>query len=251
MSLPSKSTVAAVLAGMAVAAFVLWAEAGPAAAFAKPQMARFKVEVKGVQQMYLQHTHEAADPCDLDDYSSGSEKLEFKTRPIVITALHTPGLFNPEFIAKSAPEGLKATATVKRRYTYRLGGGTGEGCGENDGNGMSEELAPDCGLETVNPFYLKLDYSQHEKSLLTLAGGMNEDPYVECPGVGGMSFPELILENTNGSVVAADVSQDQLFDPEFGQWVALASGTKKVTEKDWWAKTTIHWDVRFTRLGSK
>jgi hypothetical protein len=248
MSRPSRSTVVAVLAGVLVGAFVLWLEAGPAKAVKKVEVAHFKVEIKGVQQMYSQHTHEAENDCDINDFSSGSEKLVFKTKPIVITSVHVPGVFNPSFVVASTPDGIPATAKVTRSYTPRISGGVAEGCGENDGNGSGEEVKPDCGTKTVTPFRLDLDYSEEEKSKLTLLGGLDEDPFHECPGVAYLSFPDLIVEGTNGHVIAADVSQDQLFDPEYGKWIALASGTRKVTEKDWWAKSTIHWDVSFTRL---
>jgi hypothetical protein len=244
----NRNTVATVIAGMLVGLFVLWLQAGPAAAVKKVEVAHFKVEIKGVQQMYLQRDHDPEGPCDVSDTSSGSEKLVFKTKPIVITSVHVPGVFNPSFVAASTPDGIPATAKVTRNYTTRISGGTGPGCGENDGNGTSEELKPDCGTKTVSPFHVDLDYSPDEKSKLTLLAGVDDDPFQECPGVGGLSFPELIFEKTNGKLIAADVSQDQLFDPEFGKWIALASGTKKITEKDWWAKSTIHWDVSFTRL---
>lgn len=248
MSLPDRSIAAATAAAMSIVALFLGVGAGSAAAVKKVEFAHFKVEIKGVQQMYSQHTHEAEGPCDIDDFSSGSEKLVFKTKPVVITSVHVPGVFNPSFVAASTPEGIPATATVTRNYTTRISGGTGPGCGENDGDGSGEGLKPDCGTKTVTPFRLDLDYSEDEKSKLTLLGGLDEDPFHECPGVGGLSFPDLIVESTSGRLIAADVSQDQLFDPAFGKWIALAGGSRKITEKDWWAKSTIHWDVSFTRL---
>ncbi len=248
MPITRKYSVAAFLAGLLIGAFVLWLDAGPAAAAPRFQSARFKVEIKGVQQMYSQHTHDAAFACDSNDYSSGSEKLVFKTKPVVITAYHSTGLFNPEFLAKGLPDGIPGTATVTRNYTPRLSGGDGPGCGEN-GGGEGEEAKPDCGTKTVSPFHLDLEYDTEKKSALTLLGGIDEDPFKDCPGAGDLSFPNLIVEKSNGKEIYADVSQDQLFDPEFGKWIALASGSRRVDQTDFWAKSTIHWDVSFTRLG--
>jgi hypothetical protein len=248
MSMPKKSSVLVFIAGILAGAFLLWFEAGPAAAFTKPQEARFKVEVKGVQQMYSQHTHDAEGQCDFSDYSSGSEKIVFKTKPIVITAFHAPGEFNPSLFSKAAPNGLPATATVTRNFTPRITPSSDPECNENGGGG-EQGAGPDCGTKKVSLWHLDLGYDEETKNQLFLYGGNDEDVFHNCPGAGDLAFPWVLSEASGGKPIRAQVSQDELFDPSIGKWIALASGTRRYDETDFWAKTTVHWDVSFTRLG--
>ncbi|HTT96107.1 MAG TPA: hypothetical protein VMF55_15660 [Solirubrobacterales bacterium] len=213
------------------------------------QTARFKIEIKGVQKTVQQHTHTAEGQCDLTDISSGSEKIVFKTRPIVITASHAPGQFNPYLLARATPQGIPATATatVSRSYTPRIRLATDPECGRNGGG--SVEIHPDCGTRTVGAWRLDLEYDQQRKNGVFLAADEGPDLFAECPAAGDMlAFPFLDTTTTAGKTITAQVSQDELFDPGIGKWVAIAKGSRRYDAPDYWAKATVEWDVSFTRL---
>ncbi|HVY97066.1 MAG TPA: hypothetical protein VHA54_08920 [Solirubrobacterales bacterium] len=237
------------ICALALAALAL---AGPAHATTYGngfQVARFKVEVKGVQTTVQQHTKEAVDECDTDDHSSGSERVVFATtKPIVITATYMPGQENPEFFA-GRQLGIPTKAKVKRSWTSRIS--QSRAC-EDNGGGVENATKLDCGTKTVQPYVVKLQYSRERKSGLLLSGSGEGDPFQECPGAATMGFPWLLVEgNGSGNYILADLSQKELFDPKFQKWISIAEGERKSTSATYWMKTHVRWEVSFTRLESK
>jgi hypothetical protein len=216
------------------------------------QLSKFKVEIKGVQTMVQQHTHEAADACDVEDHSSGSEKVVFSTaKPIYLTASHMKGEASPEFFG-GRQLGIPTKAVVKRSYTSRIAP-PAIPCEEN-GGGVETVTQPDCGTRIVQPFEVRLQYAREKPSALLLSSADDEDPYERCSGGGySMNFPSLLLERSGarGNYIYADLSQDELFDPEFQKWISIAEGSRKEQDADYWVKTSIHWEVSFTRLQEK
>jgi hypothetical protein len=238
----------------------LCATAAAVAALASPagaaygngfQLARFKVEVKGWQTMVQQHTHQATEPCDVEDFSSGSEKVSFSSKPFVVTASYYPGEENPEFFSGKSL-GIPTKAVVKRSYTPRITAPNPNGeCGEN-GGGVETRWQSDCGTKVVKPYKVKLGYVKDQpRSKLMLITETTEDPFEECPGSASSSFPYLITLNSKEDFIGADLSQKELFDPNFQKWISIARGTHKVQLTDYWYKTTLHWEVSFTRLKTK
>lgn len=215
------------------------------------KLAKFKVEVKGWQKMVQQNSHASENECDGDDFSSGSETLNFHTsKPMVITAYYSPGQDNPEFFS-GKQLGIRTKASIKRSYTPRRTMSFPEGCGAN-GGGVDTVTQPDCGTKNVNPFTVNLQYSREKKNGLLLSSeSAIEDPFQECPGAGLMSFPWLIVEDAKNRYITADLSQKELFDPKFQKWISIANGTDKSLNSRGWVKTTVHWEVSFTRLKNK
>jgi hypothetical protein len=242
------ASIAIWIAILIVGAFMIfpseWASGATATGF---QTARFKVEIKGVQKTVQQHTHLAEEECDLTDISSGSEKIVFRTKPIVITASHVPGQFNPYLLARATPQGIPATAKITRSYTPRITMPSDPECGRNGGG--SVELKPDCGTRTVGVWRLDLEYDEQRKNGVFLAADEGDDPFTNCPVAGDMlAFPFLDTTTTGGKTITAQVSQDELFDPGIGKWIAIAKGSRRYDAQDYWAKATVEWDVSFTRL---
>lgn len=216
--------------------------------------AKFRVEIKGWQKMVQQHTHLAEDECDVENFSSGSETLRFHTvKPIVVTAYYFRGLDNPDFFA-GRRLGLPTKAVFKRSYTPRVSGPTGDDCGDNGGG--VEPTPPDCGRRVREPWKLDLAFLDDRKGRLGLSYyGSSTDPFNNCSGAGfPASFPYLATEkglNGNKGPIAAQLSQRDLFNPEFRKWISIARGTYHQRTEDWWAKTTVRWEVSFTRLGGR
>jgi hypothetical protein len=250
MSRPSKSTVVAVLAGMLVAALVLFLEAGPAAATPpKYKITHFKVEVKGIQKTTQTFHHSPENPCDISDNSAITEKVVFKSAPRMMTFYDAPGELNPIVLPDKAGK-WPAAATVTRHYTPSIvTPPPSPECGEADGG---ESVAPqyDCGTKKASAWELELKYDERKKGALHVFGGDGEDPFSNCLApAGDLSFPFLILEDTNEKPITAEVPQDELFDPGIGKLILLAHGTQKVEEPDISAKVSIEWDVSLTRVG--
>ena len=250
MSLPSKSTVIAVLAGMLVAAFVLFLEAGPAAATApKYKITHFKIEVKGVQKTTQTFHHKPENACDISDTSAITEKVVFKSAPKLMTFYDAPGELNPIVLYDQAGK-WPAAATITRHYTpHVVTPPPSPECGEADGG---ESVAPvyDCGTKKVSNWPIELKYDERKKGGLHVFGGDAEDPFKNCLApIAELSFPFLILDDTNDKPILADLPVDEAFDPGIGKLIVLAHGTQKVEEPDVSAKGSIEWDVSLTRVG--
>jgi hypothetical protein len=217
------------------------------------KLARFKIEVKGWQTNVQQHHHLAENECDVDDFSSGSERVVFRSpKPIVISAYYMPGQDNPEFFGGKRVA-IPTKATVKRSYTPRIGSSP-DHCAVSEGDGSGAAQVPDCGTKTVSPYEVKLEYAatreDRDKLLLTTYSS-DGDPFERCPGAGAASFPFLTVENTKSDWIGARLSQKELFDPHFRKWISIARGTQRVSYGDWWTKSQIEWEVSFTRLKNK
>jgi hypothetical protein len=249
-----KKTDKVIALGLALGAIALAIAAlgaGPAAAAEYSngfKMAKFKVEVKGTQDAVLQNSREPAGPCDVSDFSTGREHLAFHTvKPIVITAIESPGGgFNPEFISGRRLS-IPTVATVERAYTPHISAPQDPECEDNGGG--AEETRPDCGRRHVT-FPVNLQYGRENQNGLLLSSGLTDETVFKlCPETAGTgSFPWLLVEDTDRRYIYADLPQKDLFDPNYRQWISIAGGSRKVTSDSEWHKTTIHWDVSFTRL---
>lgn len=241
------AAVAALIAALALTAPAARAES-PVKGF---KTATFKVEVKGWQKMVQQHTRAAVDECDYSDFSSGSEEVVFATtKPVYLTATYAPGFENPEFFSKTGQLEIPTKAKVKRSYTPRVHS-PAVPC-EDNGGGVETTYQPDCGTKTVQPYGVRLQYTRYRKDGLLLSGNGDDDPFERCPGAGTMGFPWLLTDTVRpGNYIYADLSQAELFDPEFRKWISIADGSRRSDETNYWTKTQIHWEVSFTRLREK
>jgi hypothetical protein len=211
------------------------------------QVAKFKIEVEGTQNTVYHHTLEAADECSTSDHSFGREKVSFHTtKPIYVDATHMPGEFNPQMFS-TTQLGIPATAKVQRSFTPVITG-PAKVCEENGGG--AEPTKPDCGTKTVRGWKLELQYARDKKDALLLSGSGDGDPYVNCPGNGTAGFPWLLVEGSGhqGKYIYAEVTQDELFDPNFQKWIAIGHGSAKDSGPTWWSKTEITYSISFTRL---
>jgi hypothetical protein len=228
-----------------VAAFTAQAQA--ASAGNGFQTAKFKIEIEGTQTAIYHRTLEAADECSTSDHSFGREKVTFHTtKPIYITTYHMPGEFNPQMFG-SGQLGIPTTAKVQRSFTPVITG-PAKVCEENGGG--AEPTKPDCGTRTVKPWTLELQYARDKKNALLLSGSGDGDPYVNCPGNSVAGFPWLLVEGSGhqGKYIYAEVTQDELFDPNFQKWIAIGHGSAKDRGSPWWSKTEITYSISFTRL---
>jgi hypothetical protein len=215
------------------------------------KLSKFKVEIKGWQEMVQQSTHAPEHECDISDFSSGSEKFHFRTaKPYYVIASFMKGDENPEFFT-TKQLAIPTKASIERSYTSRISP-PAIAC-EDNGGGVETTYTPDCGTKKVNPFEVRLQYADREKGKLLLSSYHSvEDPFERCPDASYMSFPNLLIEaNGKGRFIYADLPQSDLFDPKFQKWISIAEGTRKEKSDDHWVNTTVHWEVSFTRLKEK
>jgi len=248
MSKTDKLIALAIAAGVALMAALALSNPARAATYGNGfQLAKFKVEIKGWQNMVQHRSHEAENECDVSDHSFGRERVSFETtKPIYITATHMKGEFNPQLFG--GPQlGIPARAKVQRSYTPAITS-PAVPCEENGGG--AEPTKPDCGTKIVKQWRLNLQFGREKKNGLLLSGNGDQDPYVNCPGSSTASFPWLLVEGSGhkGKYIYADLSQDELFDPQFQKWISIANGSATDSGADWWSKTDVHWEVSFTRL---
>ncbi len=214
------------------------------------KLAKFKVEIKGWQNVVHHRNVEAEDECGVSDHSFGRERVTFKTsKPIYVTATHLPGEFNPQLFG--GPQlGIPARAKVQRSYTPVISG-PAVACEDNGGG--AEPTPPDCGAKIVKKWRLNLQFGEEKKNGLLLSGNGDQDPFENCPGASVDGFPWLLVEGSGhkGKYIYADLSQDELFDPKFQKWISIANGTSKDVGSTYWTKTDVHWEVSFTRLKEK
>jgi hypothetical protein len=252
-----KRTGKAVVLALALGALVLAIAAigaGPAGAAdytTGVKVAKFRVEVKGVQNAELHRTQEASEPCGVGDFSIGRERLTFHTtKPVVITAFDAPGGgFNPEFFA-GRQLSIPTVATVERSFTPAISAPHDPACGDNGGaDPGAEETRPDCGRRHVR-FPVNLQYGRNATDGLLLSSGLtDETTFTDCPQPAPVeSFPWLLVEDTAGKYIYAQLSQKELFDPDYRKWISIANGSRKAESAAEWHRTTIRWEVSFTRL---
>ncbi len=251
MSKTDKLIALAIAAGAALMVALALAGSARAANYGNGfQLAKFKVEIKGWQNTVQHRSHEAENECDVSDHSFGRERVTFQTtKPIYVTATHMKGEFNPQLFG--GPQlGIPARAKVQRSYTPAISS-PAVPCEENGGG--AEATKPDCGTKIIKPWRLNLQFGREKKDGLLLSGNGDQDPYLNCPSSGTASFPWLLVEGSGykGKYIYAELSQDELFDPQFQKWISIANGSATNSGADWWSKTDVHWEVSFTRLGGK
>lgn len=253
----------AIALGLALGAIALGIAAlgaGPAGAVPTTsangyKMATFLVEVEGTQDAEMHLSREPEGPCGWSDHSLGREHLSFHTRhPVEINAYDLPGGgFNPEFFSGKQLY-IPTVATLTRSFTPQIQSFRTAACEEDNGGpdgGEVEQPKPDCGTRQID-FPVKLQYSRTKHDGLLLSSATTDETvFEECPQTASIeSFPWLLVEKGagHGNYITADLSQKNLFDPDFQKWISLANGSKKRVRADEWHKTSIHWSVSFTRL---
>jgi hypothetical protein len=241
-----KSTIA-----LALSALILALAAAPAGAVApKYKITHFKVEVKGIQKTTQTFHHKPENPCDISDNSSITEKVVFKSTPKLMTFYDAPGEVNPIVLFDKAGR-WPTTATVTRHWTPRIvTPPPSPACGENDGAGEEVVPLPDCGTKKVSNWQVELKYDEKVRGGLHVFGTEGDDPFTDCLApAADISFPYLLLDETSGKPILANLPVDEVFDPGLGKLIGLAHGTQRIEEPDVSAKASIEWDVSLTRVG--
>jgi hypothetical protein len=216
------------------------------------QLSKFKVEIEGYSNTTWHRNYEAEDECGVSDHSFGRERLTFRSaKPVVITASHMPGQFNPQLFAGKSALGVPVKAKVQRSFTPAIAPPARE-CEENGGGG--EESRPDCGTRNIRGWHVNLEFSEKKKNGFQVHGDTGaKNPYLNCPG-SLYNYPFLLDVQGRGNArkpLYADLSQDEIFDPKFQKWITIGNGSFEEVSPTWRTETKVHWSVSFTRIGEK
>jgi hypothetical protein len=240
----------AVLLG--VVAMALFAGQGAATAgttdpFASYDQERFRVTIKGWQKMVQQNSHPGGeDDCDASDYSSGSERLFFRsTRPVLVRAIDLPGSRNPYLVTgRGRPVKLPTRASVRRSFTSRIGP-TPTWCG---GTGGGQTIPPDCGTRTLAPWKIGITYSYNRRDRVQASSAWMADEYRNCRGNAG-AFPYLLDESgADRRPVFAEVPKREIFDGSIGKIITIARGHYRHRIPGYFYDTTVRWELTFERI---
>jgi hypothetical protein len=248
-----KTTKKAIALGAALAAVAILmaaaaGEAGAVTAANGFKAAKFRVEIKGTQQARLIDTHAASGECDVSDFSTGTEKLTFRTaKPVIITAFDSPGGgLDPEIFA-GRRLGIPTVATLERSFAPKIIGPADPACAQNGGEATGS--GSDCGRRRLR-LPIILQYGEEAKDGLEISSGLSEETlYQRCPAPAPTeSFPFLLAKEKAGRPIVATLPPKDLFDPRFKQWISIADGTGETISEEEWHETKLHWEVSFTRI---
>jgi len=246
MSIRTEITLATVLAmALLVAAFCASAQAAD-----DYEQAKFKAEVKGKQTFVSEWHHASTDRCDTGYDSLTKETIKFKsTKPVVITAMATPGAEDPYLMAGNGG-GLRlpAKATITRSHSYSSTP-VPEDCGSN-GGGVEPGPGPDCGTKTVRPFDLAIDYYKRGHiEIQSEDQDPDADPFERC---GSGRFPFLLHGTTFGKRQDAELPEEDLFDEKIGKLITIGRGSEFIAgPENSFDETNIEWDLSLTRIKDK
>jgi hypothetical protein len=228
---------AAAVAMTATAAFAV-----PTAGAAAPRLARFDVELSGVQQTTWEKHHFSTGGCDVAIDGEGAETYRFHSRRLRVRALSTPsGLV---LIGGKGPAMLPLSGTVTR--SGRMTVGAGEVCSYGDGTSPPAPRAPDCGTRRVSGA-VEVGFSTRPADLLVISDGEldGRDVFATCPTGASDQFPTLMTYDGRRRVGQRLPAHDLL---THGQNIVVARATKRVTNGELTSTTTIRWSASFRRV---
>jgi hypothetical protein len=237
--------IARLAVGAAVLASAVALVTPMAASASGVQKAAFKVKVEGVQTTTWRTDHPGAGGCDSAVTGSGTETVRYRSRPVRVRALVTPGLSSPLFttLDGNGVPGLALRGTVTRHGTLDAAPSTE--CGGTGGGSIPR----DCGTRPFSGVVLPLAYrvgARPRDQLDLQATVLDEGPFANCPSA-GTAFPTLV--NTNeGEWVRAELPREELFDSAHGRIIVIARGRESETAGEHTYVTQTRWVVTFDRI---
>lgn len=234
---------AAVLCAGALAP-VAAADAAPASGLKK---ASFKVTVEGVQTTSWKTDHQGSGGCDGTLTGSGTEKVRFASRAVVVNATVIKGLSAPVLAKRGTYVEAKPTLRGKVTRQGRLDAPPGP-CG---GTGGGTNIPRDCGTKSFRGVGFPLAYALavKPKDQLDIRPEFIDDPFKNCPS-GGSSFPTLVRTN-EGRPMRTLLPRKELFDRSLGKIIVIARGKESETRGEHTYVTKIRWVITLVRLGKR
>ncbi len=227
---------------IALAALGLAAFAAAPAAEARP--ATFDVELEGVQTTTWEKHHINEGGCDVSIDGRGAETYRFRSKPLRVQAIRSPG--GVLIIAGRGPARLRLSGTVKRSGDIIVG--PGEVCSEGDGTGSPPPTPSDCGTRKVKGI-VEIGFSTRPADLLVISDGLldGSDVFRNCPAGASNQFPALMGLDDRGRRIGQRLPARDLFTQ--GQNVVNARGTTSVRGGELTSTTSIRWSASFKRVG--
>lgn len=237
----------AAAAAFAVLTILALATARPAAALPEYKVAKFKVSLKGTQEVKTANHQDAEFPCDVRDYSTSGETTKFKTKKPLVFTVSQRGKAEPTFSAAKTGFSFPVTATINRYNNPDITTSGDPSCGDNGGGVVGGGPKSDCGIKKA-PWDLAFEYDYYRKDILTItdySGG--DDPFDYCGG-GAEMFPFLSDTDGRANPLGGELPAEELFDPKIGKLILLAKGRKADDTSISTSIIDVRWELTLKRM---
>lgn len=237
-----------------VAAIAAAALPGSAAATTIPgknRQATFLVEVRGVQTTtWTEDHHSSGQLCDYTSTGSGSEKVVFSSRPVVIKAWQFMGAGSVFFT-----RGRKPATLPGRGYVVRHGklerGDFNPSCAVGDGGDGTPSAPPasDCGRKKIASLPIEFEWDPSNGKRLNLVNDSSETgpEYENCP-LQGEGWTNLLRSDDKKGTAGEELPAVDIFDKRQGKMLVLGEGAIKRSSMDIDYTVRISWTLTLTRL---
>jgi hypothetical protein len=214
------------------------------------QQATFKVSVKGVQTTTWSENHQSSgDLCDVTQTGSGSERVVFSSRPVVIKALRIMSAGSIFFVRGRKPATLPGRGHVTRNGTLNRGP-IDPRCAVGDGgDGTAAPPPSDCGRKRITSLTLMLGYDPANRRRINVFNdsGQAAPDFEQCP-VMGDSWTTILRRDDAHGTPGEELPAVDLFDRSQGKILVLGKGLVRRTAMDVTSTTRIEWTLTLTRL---
>jgi hypothetical protein len=217
--------------------------ARPAAASARFQTGRFRVELEGVQRTTWETHHVKQFACDVNIDGHGTETVRFRSRPAVLT-VGSFGDSTPVLLIGRKPAILDLRSRITRNGVLDSSGG--EVCSYGDGTGGAPP-PPDCGTKR-STLFAELTYDSQRPGVIGLDQALVTPlgPFRNCPS-GGTSWPALFDHHVDTSrMIGQRLPARELF--HHGKHIVIARGREQQNTAGDRSTTTIRWTLSLTRI---
>jgi hypothetical protein len=241
------------LIAAATAALALPGSAGATKFPGKNREATFRVSVQGVQTTTWSENHQSTGTlCDSSSHGSGSERIVFSSRPVVIKAWQFMGAGRVVFTRGTKPATLPGRGSVTRNGKLERSD-VDPRCavGDGDGDGTTAPPASDCGRKVIGslPLMLGWDPSNSKRIMVVNDSSKSGPPFENCP-VSGDAWTTLLRWDDKKGTAGEELPAADLFDKRQGKMLVLGKGTVKRSDSSRGSASTtrVQWTLTLTRL---
>ena len=217
----------------------------------KNRHATFKVSVKGVQTTTWSENHQSTGArCDYTSTGSGTERVVFSSRPVVVEAWQVMSAGSVFFVRGSKPATLPGRGYVTRHGKSERGP-IDPGCAVGDGGDGTAPPPPasDCGRKRITSLRLQLGFDPANRKRINVFNDSSTaaPEFEQCP-IAGESWTTILRRDDAHGTAGEELPAVDLFDERQGKMLVLGKGQVRRTAMDTTSTTRIRWTLTLTRL---